>query len=91
MAKKHNCLVIGIGQASNEAQHKTVITYDMMANSRTSKAAEADFILGVGKKLIQMGQEEDFTRFLTVSKNKINGWHGTAICTLDGACSRYVD
>lgn len=91
VAKKHNVLLIGIGQANNEAQHKTVITYDMMANSRTSKAAEADFILGVGKKLLQMNQGDDPTRYLTVSKNKLNGWHGTVICTLDGARSRYDD
>ena len=91
VAKKHNCLLIGVGQANNEAQSKTLVTYEMMAGSRTSKAAEADFILGVGKKQLQINQPEDYTRYLTVSKNKLNGWHGTVVCTLNAEWSRYDD
>jgi len=91
-AKRHNCLIWGVSQASNDATGKTRVTYDMMAGSKIAKAAEADIIIGLGKHSGSSDDaEEDPTRFITVSKNKINGWHNTIICNLHGEVSRYVE
>ena len=85
IAKRNNCLVWAVSQASYEAHQREVIEYSMLDNSRTGKAGEADIIIGIGKGL----GVEDNTRFLTVSKNKINGWHGTSHATLNIATGRY--
>lgn len=90
IAKRHNVGMVGINQASAEAEGKTRVTYAMMEGSKTGKAAEADIIIGVGKMPQEEGTiEEDFTRYLTVSKNKLTGWHGTEVCMLDGPRSTY--
>ena len=52
IAKKHQCAVIAISQASADAHNKHNLTFDMMENSKTGKAAEADLIIGIGKKQI---------------------------------------
>lgn len=92
VAKRQNCLVWGVSQASNDATNKTRVTYDMMAGSKINKAAEADIIIGLGKHTGNMDDAEENTlRFITVSKNKINGWHGTEVCNLHGEVSRYVE
>lgn len=91
-AKRNNTVIWGISQASNDATGRTRVTYDMMAGSKINKAAEADIILGLAKK--EAGPEEDDDnpiRYITVSKNKINGWHGVEICNLHGEVSRYVE
>ena len=91
-AKRYNCVIWGVSQASNDATGKTRVTYDMMAGSKISKAAEADCIIGLGKHISNMEEADaDNTRFITVSKNKINGWHGTIVCSLHGEVSRYVE
>jgi hypothetical protein len=77
--------VWAISQASYEAHQKEVIDYSMLDNSRTGKAGEADVIVGIGKNL----GIEDNTRWLTVSKNKINGWHGTVHASLNIATGKY--
>jgi len=92
VAKRTNSLIWGVSQASADATNKTRLTYDMMAGSKTNKAAEADIIIGIGKHSgNQDDMEENTMRFLTISKNKINGWHGTECCTLHGEVSRYVE
>jgi hypothetical protein len=58
----------------------------MLENSRTGKAAEADIIIGIGKNF---GEEEDYVRHLCISKNKLNGWHGTVTCSIDIYRARY--
>ena len=78
MAKK-NCAIFGISQASAEADGRTRLTYTMMEGSKIGKAAEADLILGIGKQDLE---EDDNMRFITVSKNKISGWHGTITCQI---------
>ena len=88
MAKKHNCAIFGISQASAEADGRTRLTYTMMEGSKIGKAAEADLILGIGKQDLE---EDDNMRFITVSKNKISGWHGTITCQIQPQISRYVD
>ena len=64
----------------------------MMAGSKTSKAAEADVIIGIGR---HSGTNEDGApdnaRFLTISKNKISGYHGTIPVLLEPEIGRYTE
>lgn len=89
-AKKYDCAVIGVSQASAEAENRTRLTMTMMEGSRVGKAAEADLIIGIGK--LNSGEEDgpDNSRFLTVMKNKLSGFHGTIMCNIEPEISRYV-
>jgi replicative DNA helicase len=96
IAKRHDCFVIGISQASADAEGKTILTYSMMEESKTGKAAEADLIIGIGKRGVDdavnpSSFSDDRQRHLTVSKNKITGWHGTVNPVLEGELSWYHD
>ena len=89
IAKRNNCCVIAISQASAEAQGKLDITFDMMENSKTGKAAEADVIIGVGyRDKVDMDKN---LRGLNISKNKITGWHGMIPCNIIPELSRYAE
>jgi replicative DNA helicase len=92
LAKRHDAAVIAMSQASNEARGKTRITPFEMEGSKIGKSAELDLIIGIGA-LEQEGvidSEPDMTRYLTIGKNKLNGWHGTVSCYLQDKISRYV-
>ena len=88
LAKKHNCALIGLSQASAEAEGKTRLTPTMLEGSKVGKVAETDILLGVGR-MIDPDNPDDPTRWITVMKNKISGWHGTIICSLNQETSRY--
>ena len=90
IAKRRDCSLIGISQASAVASGKWDMTFDMMENSKTGKAAEADVIIGVGYKPNSDFSNED-ERSLSVSKNKITGWHGKIMCKIQPEVSRYID
>ena len=86
IAKKQQVLFWSVSQASYDAQGRQEVDFSMLENSRTGKAAEADIIIGIGKNF---GEEEDYVRHLCVSKNKLNGWHGTVTCSIDIYRARY--
>lgn len=86
IAKKQQVLLWSVSQASYDAQGRQEVDFSMLENSRTGKAAEADIIIGIGKNY---GEEEDYIRHLCVSKNKLNGWHGTITCSIDINRARY--
>ena len=88
ICKRHGVFGIGISQASADAESKTNVTYAMMDNSKTGKAAEADLIIGIGKSDIT--DASDSRRYLTISKNKLTGFHGKIVCNLDTDRSRYT-
>lgn len=93
IAKRHNCLMIGVCQASAEAEGKTQVTYNMAENSKTGKGAEADLFLGIGKRPVTDGsmQNEDYARYLHTSKNKLTGWKGTVPVKFQPEISRYIE
>ena len=91
IAKRHNLALIAISQASAEAQGKTILNPSEMEGSKTGKFAEADVIIGIGCHAVGVDEEPDYTRHLTVGKNKITGWHGTIVCLIEPRVSRYVD
>jgi len=88
ICKRHNLFGIGVSQASADAESRTHVTYAMMENSKTGKAAEADLIVGIGKNDIT--NNDDTRRYLTISKNKLSGFHGNIVCNLDTKRNRYT-
>ena len=89
IAKRRNCVVIAISQASADAHNRNSISFDMMENSKTGKAAEADLIIGIGSNTT--ADPTNNARVLNVSKNKITGWHGDPSVVIDRYISRYDD
>jgi len=89
IAKRRSCSLVGISQASADASGKMDLTFDMMENSKTGKAAEADIIIGVGFRN-QLDIDQD-VRSIAVSKNKITGYHGKMTCKIIPELSRYID
>jgi len=87
IAKRRDCAVIAISQASADAHNRNSISFDQMENSKTGKAAEADLIIGIGRNA--NSDLENKIRTLCVSKNKINGYHGEPVCTIRRSISRY--
>ncbi len=90
IAKRRNITLIGVSQANAEAEGSAILSFDMMENSRTGKAAEADLIIGIGKAQ-QDGDTPNFMRNLNVIKNKINGWHGIVNTVLVPQKSRFIE
>ena len=87
IAKRRDCAVIAISQASADAHNRNSISFDMMENSKTGKAAEADIIIGIGRN--SNSDAENKIRTLCISKNKINGYHGEPVCTIRREMSKY--
>ena len=77
LAKRSEIGVWAVSQASYEAEGRAEINYSMLDNSRTGKAGEADIIIGIG-----VAEEENF-RTIKLSKNNINGWHGSIVMFMD--------
>jgi len=87
IAKRNNCALIVVSQASNDAANRTKILPTQMEGSKIGKFAECDLIIGIGK-----GEDlDDPTRYLTLGKNKLTGYHGTIVCQIDSTGSRYVE
>tara|TARA_E500000331_G_scaffold47629_1_gene40368 strand:- start:1051 stop:2274 length:1224 start_codon:yes stop_codon:yes gene_type:complete len=91
-AKRNSAAVFAMSQASNEARGKSSITPFEMEGSKIGKSAELDLIIGIGatEPDFVQDQEPDYTRYLTIGKNKLNGWHGQIVCFLEAGISRYV-
>jgi replicative DNA helicase len=62
--------VIGVTQANGEGANTKWLTMGHMSNSKTSKPAELDWLLGIGK-LDDAGYEN--IRFMHLDKNKLPG------------------
>lgn len=64
------CPVIGICQADGTGENVKWLTMQHVANAKTSKQAEADWILGMGHV---HGEGTQFIRYFNISKNKMIG------------------
>ena len=92
LAKRHDCALIGVSQASAEAEGKTRVDFSMLEGSKTGKAAEADVIFGLSKYSSNTDDDApDNTRFINISKNKLSGYRGCIICNIEPEVSRYVE
>ena len=88
--------LIGICQASGEAEGRKWLTMEHMADSKTSKPAEADVIIGIGK-VNDIGMET--IRFLNIIKNKLpqdsdsspEMRHAKFEVRFDESTARYID
>lgn len=95
IAKKY-CPVIAVCQADGTGEGQRWLTMANVANAKTSKQAEADWILGVGK-VNDPGY--DTLRYLHLSKNKLLGdedsdhalRHGRMECLIEPEVARYKD
>lgn len=67
---KNRCAVIGTCQAGGTGEGVRWLTMSHVAEAHTSKQAEADWILGIGKSN-EVNTED--VRFLNISKNKLLG------------------
>lgn len=94
LAKQH-CPLIGVCQADASGEGKKFLTMENVANAKTAKQAEADWILGIGKS----HTEGEYIRYLHLSKNKLTGdedtdpeqRHGKATVIIRPEIARYVD
>ena len=85
---KQYCPVIAVSQSAVSGEGKPWLFMDDMANAKTAKQAEADWILGIGKSH-KVGLEH--IRYLHLSKNKLTGIHAKTEVIIDAPTSRYKD
>jgi replicative DNA helicase len=93
---KTYCPVVGVCQADGTAENVKWLTMEHVSNAKTSKQAEADWILGIGA-IHAEGAEH--TRYLNISKNKLLGdpdtmsdlRHGRFETYIEATIARYVD
>jgi replicative DNA helicase len=74
LANKYNCPVIGICQSNADGEGSKYMYQTNMAGSKTDKAGEADFIIGIGSQNTlecTEGINGKVTRFINVPKNKL--------------------
>ena len=90
------CPVIGVCQADASGEGKRWLTMENVANAKTAKQAEADWILGVGKT---HDTALEYVRHFHLSKNKLSGdadtepemRHGKADVLIKPLIARYED
>lgn len=93
---KQYCPVIGVCQSDVTGEGKKWLTMDNVANAKTSKQAEADWILGIGTV---HDEGLKYIRYLHLSKNKLSGdedtqpeqRHGKMEVLIKPEIARYVD
>lgn len=93
---KDYCPVIGVCQASGAGEGKKWLTMSDVSNAITSKQAEADFIIGIGKS---HDEGLEFVRHINISKNKLFGdsdteptlRHGKMDILIQPEIARYKD
>lgn len=93
---KTYCPVIGVCQASGEGEGRMWLTMDHVSGAKTSKQAEADWILGIGKS---NEEGHEYVRGLHLSKNKLTGdpdsipdkRHGREQVLIEPHIARYKD
>ena len=93
---KQYCPVIGVSQADASGEGKKWLTMENVANAKTAKQAEADWILGIGKS---HADSDEYTRYLHLSKNKLTGdedtdpalRHGKQAVSINPSIARYED
>lgn len=96
LAKEHGHAAIAVCQADGTGEGQKWLTMANVANAKTAKQAEADWILGIGK-VADNGYER--VRYLHASKNKLAGdedtdpnlRHGKLEVLIDASIARYKD
>lgn len=84
---RQECAGIALSQANADAEGKAYLATTNMSLARTSKAAECDILIGIGRT----PDAENNGRVLNVIKNKISGNHKQVVCIIRPEISRYTD
>ena len=95
LAKKY-APTIGVCQADGSGEGQKWLSMANVANAKTSKQAEADFILGIGKT---HDEAAEYVRYINISKNKLMGdadsepslRHGRFETIIEPEIARYRD
>ena len=93
---KSRYAAIGVCQADGHAEGVRYLGMEHVANAKTAKQAEADFILGIGRT---NDDGLEMARFLNISKNKLLGdkdsihelRHGKFEILIEPTIARYAD
>jgi len=80
LCKTYEIDLLTLGQASADADGKRYLEFAWMDHSKTGKAAELDWICGIGKD--PNAARED-VRYLHFCKNKLTGRHSKHVVTID--------
>lgn len=89
LAKRYQCAVVGVSQASAEADGKLKYGFDKLEGSKTGKGAECDWIITIGAQSFDSSQGEDNGfRTANICKNKLGGWEGQETFMLEKEISR---
>lgn len=93
---KNRHAAIGVCQADGSAENVRYLTMEHVANAKTAKQAEADWIIGIG---CTHDPGNEFTRYINISKNKLFGdsdsrpelRHGKFEVLIEPTIARYRD
>lgn len=93
--------LIGVCQADASGDGVKWLTMNNVADAKTAKQAEADFIIGIGKTVNNSDMEDplEYARYLNIIKNKLFGdkdsnpamRHGKLHAWIEPAIARYKD
>jgi hypothetical protein len=84
IGKMYGCLVVYCTQLSAEAEGKIVLSQAMIEGSKTGLAGESDLMILVARNPpLADNTEDDGTRHLNITKNKISGVHRIVTCDFD--------
>ncbi len=87
LAKEH-CPVIGVCQADGTGEGVKWLNMGHVSAAKTSKQAEADFIIGIGRST---DQNLSHMRYINISKNKLQGDSDTIPTNRHGFFEVYID
>ena len=85
---KQYCPVIGVCQADGTAEGVKWLNMGHVTSAKTSKQAEADFIIGIGKT---NEQDMENTRYISICKNKLHGDPDTDPTRRHGFCEVIIE
>lgn len=85
ISTKHKLALIGVCQASADAEGRLYYGYDCLEHSKTGKAAETDFIFTIG---CRNSENQEEARQINIVKNKLTGIHDKVVFFLDSKLSR---
>jgi len=88
LANEHDCSIITLGQADNNAENRKYLSLNNLDASKVAIQGELDWCLGIGRVDAE-GFEE--VRYLSNVKNKLTGRYGKGEVTFDIQKCRFMD
>jgi hypothetical protein len=88
LANEHDCSIITLGQADNNAENRRYLNLNNLDASKVAIQGELDWCLGIGRVDTE-GFEE--VRYLSNVKNKLTGRYGRGEVHFDIQCCRFTD